>query len=172
MRTDTGLDPIIYPKRKKKSKSKSKNRLQPVTARLMSGRGVLKVRPRVYHQFTSSRWDGDRKSPASRPCDVGGGWGLGTSEHLGDTVLRPVTGARMEFAGGSHPLAELQPDESSDSKRIARGTLDLHAQPRLCANVFKQPGGAAVLRHNQVDTTILITCSCCSPGYAAPGAGW
>src|SRR5260221_7562150 len=73
----------------------------------------------------------------------------------------------MDFARRSEAWPELEPHHRTHANRIAGWTYQAHAQSRFGGDILKQTGGRAVLRHDQVNPSVLIKISQCRAALLA-----
>ncbi len=62
----------------------------------------------------------------------------------------------MNFPGRPNFFALNQTHHRADSGRISRWPAQLHAQSGPCARVSIEPGFGAILRHHQIDASVVI----------------
>src|SRR5579883_55193 len=111
---------------------------------------------RLHLNFPGPTWNHCGRGYAAGPANPNFRWGFGSSQHLPNTVLRPVAAANMNFPRGPHAARELQPHNSTDSVPVPFGSHQPNAQPRLRRFIMKEPRFRPVLSDNQVHSGIAI----------------
>ena len=94
-------------------------------------------------------------SPAG-PADFHGGDVGARAEHDDGIVRRPPAGAEVQFPGRAPVVAVAQADDGADAPRVAGTGVQAQAEAGARDLVPVEPGGGAVLAHDQVHAAVPV----------------